>query len=78
MVDDRQLLTYLLGSNREAALTEFVRRYGAMVKRTAWRVTGDEHLAEDVCQAVFMVLIRKAASLTKGNMLGPGCTGSQS
>lgn len=71
MLDDRQLVTGLLGRERETALAECIRRYGAMVKRTAWRITGDEHAAEDVCQAVFMVLIRKAASLTRGDLLGP-------
>jgi RNA polymerase sigma factor (sigma-70 family) len=71
MLDDRQLVADLLGSNRDKALAELIRRYGAMVKRTAWRITGDEHAAEDVCQAVFMVLIRKAGGLTRGNMLGP-------
>jgi RNA polymerase sigma factor (sigma-70 family) len=70
MLDDRQLVTGLLGSERETALAECIRRYGLMVKRTAWRITGDEHLAEDVCQAVFLVLVRKAASLTGVNLLG--------
>jgi RNA polymerase sigma factor (sigma-70 family) len=69
-MDDRQLVAGLLGGNREAALAECIRRYGPMVKRSAWRITGDEHSAEDVCQAVFMVLVRKAASLTTVNLLG--------
>jgi DNA-directed RNA polymerase specialized sigma24 family protein len=60
----------LLGSEREAALVESIRRYGLMVKRTAWRITGDEHSAEDDCQAVFMVLVRRAASLTGVTLLG--------
>src|SRR5262249_26032822 len=62
--------TGLLGGQRETALAECIRRYGLMVKRTAWRITGEEHAAEDVCQAVFMVLIRKAASLNGVNLLG--------
>src|SRR5215475_12003073 len=70
MLDDQQLVAELLGSNRGNALAECVRRYGPMVKRSAWRITGDEHLAEDVCQAVFFVLLRKAASLTNVKMLG--------
>jgi RNA polymerase sigma factor (sigma-70 family) len=70
MLEDRQLVADLLGSNRDSALAECVRRYGPMVKRSAWRITGDEHLAEDVCQAVFFVLLRKAASLTNVNLLG--------
>src|SRR5262249_3588814 len=54
-MDDRQLVAALLGGNRDTALSECIRRYAPMVKRTAWRITGDEHRAEDVCQAVFMV-----------------------
>src|SRR5262249_46619197 len=53
-----------------AALAECIGRYGPMVQRTAWRITGDEHLAEDVCQAVFLVLMRKAARLQQVEMLG--------
>jgi RNA polymerase sigma factor (sigma-70 family) len=70
MLEDRQLIVDLLGNKREIALAECVRRYGQMVKRSARRITGDEHLAEDVCQAVFFVLVRKAASLTNMNLLG--------
>src|SRR5262245_60084800 len=69
-MDDRQLLAALTGSHREAALAECIGRYGPMVQRTAWRITGDEHLAEDVCQAVFLVLMRKSARLQEVNMLG--------
>jgi RNA polymerase sigma factor (sigma-70 family) len=70
MVDDRQLVAALLGKDRDSALAECVRRYGQMVKRSAWRITGDEHLAEDVCQAVFLVLVRKAGSLINVKFLG--------
>jgi RNA polymerase sigma factor (sigma-70 family) len=70
MLDDRQLIAALLGPGRESALAECIARYGPMVKRAAWRITGDEHLAEDVCQAVFMVLVRKASSLTGVHLLG--------
>jgi RNA polymerase sigma factor (sigma-70 family) len=70
MLDDRQLVAALLGSDRDTALSECIRRYGSMVKRTAWRITGDEHRAEDACQAVFMVLVRKAGSLVNVNLLG--------
>jgi RNA polymerase sigma factor (sigma-70 family) len=69
-MDDRQLLAALTGSHREAALAECIGRYGPMVHRTAWRITGDEHLAEDVCQAVFLVLMRQVARLQGVNLLG--------
>jgi RNA polymerase sigma factor (sigma-70 family) len=69
-MDDAQLLQTLVAGNRDAALAEAIRRFGPMVKRTAWRVTGDEHRADDVCQAVFLVLIRKAAGLGQLQSLG--------
>src|SRR5262245_47226759 len=61
---DLELLADLAGSNRTTALAECLARYGQMVHRTARRITNDEHLAEDVCQAVFLVLLRKAATLS--------------
>jgi RNA polymerase sigma factor (sigma-70 family) len=69
-MDDRKLLTALAAGNRDAALAECIRRFGPMVKRTAWRITGDEHRADDVCQAVFLVLIRKATNLADLQSLG--------
>jgi RNA polymerase sigma factor (sigma-70 family) len=59
--DDQLLVAALAGSDREAALAECIRRFGPMIRRTAWRITSDEHRADDVCQAVFLVLLRKAA-----------------
>lgn len=59
--DDQLLVAALAGSGREAALAECIRRFGPMIRRTAWRITSDEHRADDVCQAVFLVLLRKAA-----------------
>jgi RNA polymerase sigma factor (sigma-70 family) len=69
-MDDRQLVAALDGDQRDAALAECIRRYGPLVQRTAWRITGDEHIAEDVCQAVFLVLMRKAGQLREANQLG--------
>lgn len=69
-MDDRQLLAALAGDNPETALAECIGRYGPLVQRTAWRITGDEHLAEDVCQVVFLVLMRKAGRLQDVKVLG--------
>lgn len=60
----------LPGSERAAALAECLRRYGRMVQRTALRTVRDAHLAEDVCQAVFLVLVRKAETLRQVASLG--------
>lgn len=45
-------------------------RHGAMVHAVAWRVVGDHHAAEDITQAAFLVLARKAASLRQGSSVG--------
>ncbi|OAI50292.1 hypothetical protein AYO44_05760 [Planctomycetaceae bacterium SCGC AG-212-F19] len=69
-IEDRQLVAELAGAKPGPALAECIGRFGPMVKRTAWRITGDEHLAEDVCQAVFLVLMRKAGGLKNVSLLG--------
>jgi RNA polymerase sigma factor (sigma-70 family) len=68
--NDSELVRALGGSNRDAALAECIRRYGSMIMRAAWRITGDEQEAEDVCQAVLLVLLRKAAGLKQSELLG--------
>jgi RNA polymerase sigma factor (sigma-70 family) len=72
MMSDRQLLEKYAREGLEAAFTEVVSRHVGLVYATALRWTrGDAHLAQDVTQAVFIDLARKAASLS-GNALLPG------
>jgi RNA polymerase sigma factor (sigma-70 family) len=64
MVDDRQLLSRYLEDASEAAFRELVARHVNLVYSVALReVGGDEHLAKDVAQVVFVDLARKARSL---------------
>src|SRR5262245_26652320 len=65
MASDSDLLRPLAGGDSSGALAELLRRHGPMVERTALRYVKDEHLAQDVCQAVFGGLLRKAGSLSK-------------
>jgi RNA polymerase sigma factor (sigma-70 family) len=71
MNSDDQLIAELSGDRREQALAEIIRRHGRMVERTGARMVRDASAAEDVSQAVFLVLLRKADALTReGSIAG--------
>src|SRR3954464_4829562 len=64
MMPDIELLTRYAREREGAGFGELVRRHLDHVHSTALRlVGGDSHLAEDVAQAVFSDLARKASSL---------------
>ena len=64
MKDDRELLSRFEAEGSQEAFEEIVRRHLDLVYSVAMRQTaGDEYLAKDVCQQVFVSLARKAASL---------------
>ncbi|MBC8107102.1 MAG: sigma-70 family RNA polymerase sigma factor [Anaerolineae bacterium] len=60
---DQQLLDRFAARQDHAALAEIVRRYIGLVHAAAHRQVRDPHLAADITQAVFIVLVRKAPSL---------------
>ena len=69
-MNDHELLQRYAASRCEAAFTELVKRYVDLVHSAALRqVGGDAHLAQDVTQAVFIDLARKAASLSGSSVL---------
>ncbi|HYE08232.1 MAG TPA: sigma-70 family RNA polymerase sigma factor [Planctomycetota bacterium] len=55
---------------RETAFRALVERHGAMVETACRRIVGDGDAAADAAQAVFLVLARKAGSLTAHPSLG--------
>jgi RNA polymerase sigma factor (sigma-70 family) len=66
---DQELLARFLQSGEEAAFTALMERHGAMVLGVCGRVLYNAHDAEDACQAVFLVLARKAGSILKRGSL---------
>src|SRR4051794_1323256 len=65
LTDGQLLERFTLGKRElaEAAFTLLVQRHGPMVLRVCQQVLGDPHDAEDVFQATFLVLARKAGSI---------------
>jgi len=68
-LDDHALLSAYAHTASEAAFAALVARYVNLVFSTARRFTGNPHHAEEVTQAVFIILARKAGSLRRGTVL---------
>src|SRR5436305_1316065 len=57
---DHELLAEFVKNDSEAAFSALVARYVSLVYSTALRHTSNPHHAEEVTQAVFIILARKA------------------
>jgi RNA polymerase sigma factor (sigma-70 family) len=68
-MQDRELLRDFARSASEAAFAVLVERYIGLVYSAALRQVHEVHQAEDITQAVFIVLARKAGSLPATTML---------
>src|SRR6185436_15378464 len=62
-VDDSQLLREFVEHQSDAAFNALVARYINLVYSAALRQTNHPHAAEEITQAVFIILARKAKSL---------------
>ena len=67
--DDMGLVREFAGQQNEAAFEALVTRHVNLVYSAALRQVGDAHTAEEVTQAVFIILARKAGSLRRGTFL---------
>src|SRR5258708_7217222 len=68
-LSDRALLERFALAHDEAAFTVLIERHGPMVLGVCRRALPNFHDAEDACQATFLVLVRKAASVRKKTSL---------
>ena len=69
--DDITLAREYAASQSERAFAALVERHLGLVHSVALRIVGEPHLAEEVAQAVFIILARKAGTLGTNTIL-PG------
>ena len=69
MTDDMELVREYTAHQSEPAFETLVARYVNLVYSTALRRMSDPHQAEEVTQAVFIILARKAGSLGSKTIL---------
>jgi len=61
---DHQLLAEYARNQSDTAFATLVARHVNLVHSVAWRATGNGHQAEEIAQAVFLILARKAGQLS--------------
>src|SRR5437763_157185 len=69
-VSDAALLERFIRSRDQAAFELLVWRHGPMILGVCRRLLGDTQDAEDAFQTTFLVLVRKASSVSRAEALG--------
>src|SRR5262249_12460506 len=69
ILTDEQLLARFVASQDQVAFEELVRRHGPMVLRVCRRILHHAQDAEDAFQATFIVLMRKARTISRRELL---------
>lgn len=67
---DGQLLAAFIERRDDEAFARLVQRHGAMVLGVCRRVLGSLHDAEDAFQATFLVLVRRAGTIGRRELIG--------
>jgi RNA polymerase sigma factor (sigma-70 family) len=70
LLTDRQLLEQYIAKRDETAFEALVRRHGPMVLAVCRRVVANHQDADDAFQATFLVLVRKATSVSPPDRVG--------
>ncbi len=68
---DGELLAQFVANGDEAAFEGLVVRLGPMVLGVCRRMLGDRGDADDAFQATFLVLVRRARAVGRGDLIGP-------
>ncbi len=68
-MDDITLLREYAETGSEAAFAALVERHVNLVYSIAWRSVGNPHAAEEITQAVFIILAKKVRSLSRRTVL---------
>lgn len=68
-LSDRELVERFVANQDEIAFAAIVERHGSLVLGVCQRILRREHHAEDACQSTFLILARKAGSISKRDSL---------